>query len=166
MSSYTKVIRFDSLSIWRECQRLMNKKVVATNGCFDILHRGHVSCLQKARDLGDLLIVGVNSDRAVRELKGENRPVNAQEDRAAVIAALECVDFVVIFDQVRAAEFLAAVQPDVWAKGGDYTIDTLDAEEVATVRQNNGQIEIIPVIEGYSTTRTIHQLKTEEGDEQ
>lgn len=159
MRSYSKVIRLDRLPEWRDYQRLTHQKVVATNGCFDILHRGHVACLQKARELGDLLIVGMNSDRAVQQLKGEGRPINTQEDRAYVLAALECVDFVVIFDNVKATDFLIAAQPDTWVKGGDYTLETLDREEVEIVREDGGHIEIIPTLKGYSTTRSLHQLQ-------
>lgn len=153
----SKVIRFDAIQLWREYTRLTLQRVVATNGCFDILHRGHVEYLAKAKRHGDLLIVGVNSDSAVRELKGDGRPINSQEDRAHVIAGLDVVDMVVIFDSMRADEFLRAVQPDVWAKGGDYTIDTLDKGEVEAVLDNGGVIEIIPLSQGYSTTSTLER---------
>lgn len=154
-----KVIRFDALPLWREYTRLTQHVVVATNGCFDLLHRGHLEYLAKARSLGSLLIVGVNSDRAVRQLKGPTRPINAQEDRAFVLAGLDMVDMVVIFDAVRAAEFLGAVKPNIWAKGGDYTLDTLDKDEVQAVQANNGAIEIIPLSSGYSTTSTLEKIK-------
>jgi rfaE bifunctional protein nucleotidyltransferase chain/domain len=151
---YTKIIRADSLPIWREYHRQIGKRVVATNGCFDILHRGHVTYLRKARELGDILIVGVNSDRSVRELKGPNRPVNTQEDRAVILAALEAVDQVVVFDDLTAEQFLTAVQPHVWVKGGDYTYETLDQAEVAAV-EKTGEVVIIPAVAGYSTTRCL-----------
>lgn len=154
-----KVIRYDALPIWRDYTRLTQHVVVATNGCFDLLHRGHIEYLTKARQLGSVLIVGVNSDRAVRQLKGDGRPINAQEDRAFVLAGLDVVDMVVIFDDVRAAGFLDAVKPNIWAKGGDYTIDTLDRDEVKAVQANNGAIEIIPLSSGYSTTSTLERAK-------
>jgi rfaE bifunctional protein nucleotidyltransferase chain/domain len=153
----SKVIRIDSIPVWRDYARLTLQRVVATNGCFDILHRGHVEYLAKAKRHGDLLIVGVNSDRAVRELKGDGRPINSQEDRAHVVAGLDVVDIVVIFDSMRADEFLRAAKPDVWAKGGDYTIDTLDKGEVEAVLDNKGVIEIIPLSQGYSTTSTLER---------
>jgi rfaE bifunctional protein nucleotidyltransferase chain/domain len=156
---YTKVIRFESLALWREYNRQIGKRVVATNGCFDILHRGHITYLQKARALGDILIVGINSDRSVQELKGEGRPINVQEDRAAVVAALESVDQVVIFDELRADKFLAAVQPDVWVKGGDYTIESLDQTEVATVKEGGGDVAILPIVAGRSTTRCLRLIE-------
>lgn len=127
-------------------------EVVATNGCFDIIHRGHIEYLCKAKQLGSLLVVGVNSDQSVRSLKGDSRPINRQEDRAFVLSALSMVDLVVIFDGTRATEFLDAAKPNVWAKGGDYTLDTLDKDEVKTVLDNRGSIEIISMTQGYSTT--------------
>lgn len=117
--------------------------------------------LKKARELGDILMVGVNSDRSVRELKGEDRPINTQEDRAAVLAALEMVDQVVVFDDLRADKFLAAVQPDIWVKGGDYTLETLDAQEVEVIRKF-GDVVIIPAVAGYSTTRCLHLIEKAE----
>lgn len=161
---YTKVIRFDALQMWRDYNRTIGKRIVATNGCFDILHRGHVTYLKKARELGDILIVGVNSDRSVRELKGEGRPVNCQEDRAAVLAALEVVDAVVIFDDLRAQKFLLTLRPDTWVKGGDYTDETLDAQEVAAVKYGGGDVVIVPIVAGYSTTRSLHLLEAAEAE--
>jgi rfaE bifunctional protein nucleotidyltransferase chain/domain len=160
-----KTLRFDSLDTWREFMRLTSRRVVATNGCFDLLHRGHVTYLAKAKEMGDVLIVGVNSDRSVRELKGESRPVNTQEDRMAVLAALEVVDYVVIFDETSANNFLAAVQPHVWVKGGDYTEDSLDAKEVATVKECGGEIVIVPVVAGLSTTRCLSLIQAAEAAE-
>ncbi|MDQ3082730.1 MAG: adenylyltransferase/cytidyltransferase family protein, partial [Gemmatimonadota bacterium] len=102
---------------------------MATNGCFDLLHAGHVRYLAQARDLGDALVVGVNGDASVRAIKGDTRPLNSEADRAEVLAALECVDFVTIFSEVRATNFLRRAAPAIYVKGGDYRPDTLDAEE-------------------------------------
>jgi len=107
----------------RQEARRSGRQVVFTNGCFDVLHRGHVEYLAEARKMGDLLIVGLNSDRSVRALKGEGRPVMSEKDRAAVLAALACVDYVVVFDEVSVERLVAALLPDVLAKGGDYALD-------------------------------------------
>ena len=118
---------------WRASYRATGKKLVVTNGCFDLLHLGHVTYLETARHLGDALLVGINSDTAARQLKGAGRPVNSEADRAAVLAALASVDGVCIFKEPTAATFLAAARPDIYVKGGDYTLDTLNQEERRTV---------------------------------
>src|SRR5213076_1759904 len=127
----------DLMDVPKRCEELRagGKKVVATNGCFDLLHVGHVRYLQAARALGDALAVGVNGDKSVRELKGENRPLNNEHDRAEVLAALECIDFVTIFPEARATRLLELVRPAVYAKGGDYTAETLNAEERAALEK-------------------------------
>jgi rfaE bifunctional protein nucleotidyltransferase chain/domain len=158
---YRKVIRLDALPIWREFTRLTQHRVVATNGCFDLLHRGHVEYLHRAKKLGSLLIVGVNSDEAVRLLKGLSRPINNQRDRAFVLTGLEAVDNVVIFDSTEATQFLDLAMPDVWVKAGDYTLETLNKDEVETVHRHKGRIEILPFVDGYSTTQTISKLNTD-----
>jgi D-glycero-beta-D-manno-heptose 1-phosphate adenylyltransferase len=152
-----KIIAYPELSNWRQ-QFRGGRKLVVTNGCFDLLHLGHVTYLEKARNLGDLLLVGVNSDAAVRGLKGEGRPVNNENDRAAVLAALEAVDAVCIFPDVRATQFLGAAQPDIYVKGGDYTLETLDQSERRTVEQSGGRIELIPFVPGKSTTGLLQKL--------
>ena len=134
--------------------------MVATNGCFDLLHVGHVRFLQEARKCGDLLIVGVNGDRSVRELKGEGRPVNGEGDRAEVVAGLGCVDAVVIFPQKRATEFLRAVRPEVYVKGGDYQADQLDKDEVKVVTDGGGEVQVMALTPGRSTTAVLQKLKT------
>jgi rfaE bifunctional protein nucleotidyltransferase chain/domain len=139
--------------------RRRGRRVVATNGCFDLLHFGHVSYLQRARALGDLLIVGLNGDQSVRELKGAGRPLVPQRQRAAVLAALACVDAVVIFPQKRAHRFLAIVRPDVYVKGGDYRPDTLDARERAVLTNLGSRIRILPFVKGFSTTRLIGKIR-------
>jgi rfaE bifunctional protein nucleotidyltransferase chain/domain len=154
-----KIIPYADLSTWR-AQFRGKKRLVVTNGCFDLLHLGHVTYLENARNHGDILFVGVNSDAAVRGLKGEGRPVNSESDRAAVLAALESVDAVCIFPDVRATSFLAAAQPDIYAKGGDYTLDTLDQAERRTVEQAGGKIVLIPFVPGKSTTGLLKKLAT------
>lgn len=146
------------MSALRDGMDSAGRKLVFTNGCFDLLHAGHVRYLQQARALGDALVVGLNSDRSVRELKGEGRPLNAQDDRAEVLAALGCVDFVVIFDGKRATELLRAVRPHVYAKGGDYTTDSLDPEERAALESCGAEIKILPLVPGRSTTALLGKI--------
>jgi rfaE bifunctional protein nucleotidyltransferase chain/domain len=134
------------------------KRLVLTNGCFDLLHVGHVRYLQAARELGDALAVALNSDASVRALKGEGRPINPENDRAEVLAALECVDYVAIFSEMRATRFLEAVQPAIYVKGGDYTLETLDREERAALEKIGAEIKILPLQPGYSTSRLISRL--------
>ena len=133
-------------------------KVVITNGCFDLLHVGHVRYLEAAARLGNNLIVGVNADWAVTALKGPGRPVNITLDRLYVLAALSCVSYVVPLDSIRVDGFIRDLQAAVWVKGGDYTIDTLDKGEVAAANDVGTRIEIIPVVPGYSTTSTLKRL--------
>jgi rfaE bifunctional protein nucleotidyltransferase chain/domain len=124
-----------------------------------LLHLGHVRYLQAARRLGDVLAVGLNGDRSVRELKGSGRPINNEADRAEVLAALECVDLVAIFPEIRATEFILAAQPAIYAKGGDYTSETLNAEERAALQEVGAEIRIIPFEKGYSTSLLLEQLR-------
>jgi rfaE bifunctional protein nucleotidyltransferase chain/domain len=153
-----KVMAWDKLPDWRAALRASEKKLVVTNGCFDILHLGHVSYLESARALGDALLVGVNGDGSARQLKGPGRPVNGEGDRAAVLAALASVDGVCIFQDKRAVTFLAAVQPDIYVKGGDYTLDTLDQDERRAVESAGGKIAIIPFVPGKSTTALLEKI--------
>jgi rfaE bifunctional protein nucleotidyltransferase chain/domain len=154
----TKIVTAEQLSVIAADLRSASRKLVATNGCFDLLHVGHVRYLQSARKLGDALVVGINGDASVRALKGEARPINNESDRAEVVAALECVDYVTIFPEVRATAFLRAARPAVYAKGGDYQTETLDPEERGTLESVGAEIRIIPFEEGYSTSRLIEQL--------
>jgi rfaE bifunctional protein nucleotidyltransferase chain/domain len=134
------------------------RRIVFTNGCFDLLHAGHVRYLQQARGLGDALVVGLNSDRSVRELKGEGRPLNSQDDRAEVLAALGCVDYVVVFDGKRATDLLRTVRPHVYAKGGDYTPASLDPEERGALEACGADIKILPLVPGRSTTALVGKI--------
>ena len=154
----TKIVRLKELSDRCEKLRSAGKKIVATNGCFDLLHVGHVRYLQAARALGDLLIVGLNGDRSVHALKGTGRPITLESDRAEILAALACVDLVTIFPEVRATKFLAAVRPAIYVKGGDYTSGTLDEEEREILKDLEATIRIIPFEAGYSTSGLIEQI--------
>lgn len=131
-------------------------RVVFTNGCFDILHAGHVRYLTAARALGDVLILGLNSDASVRRLKGASRPVNSETDRAEVVGALKSVDYVVIFGEDTAEELIEKVRPDVYVKGGDYTRETLP--EARIVERYGGEVAFIPLVEGKSTTGIIAKM--------
>jgi len=153
-----KIISWDDLPRWRETLRQRGQKLVVTNGCFDLLHLGHVTYLEKARNLGAALLIGVNSDDAVRQLKGPDRPVSPEFDRAAVLAALECVTGVCIFQEKRATRFLGHAQPDIYVKGGDYTLETLDQDERRVVEQAGGKIVILPFVPGKSTTATLEKI--------
>lgn len=158
MNFREKIIGWDTLPKWRAAMRSSGKRLVVTNGCFDLLHVGHVTYLETARQQGDALLVGVNGDAAVRQLKGLDRPVNPETDRAAVLAALESVDGVCIFAEATATRFLAAARPDVYVKGGDYTLDTLNSEERHTVEQAGGKIVIVPCVPGKSTTALLEKI--------
>lgn len=132
------------------------KKVVFTNGVFDILHRGHVEYLEQARQKGDVLILGLNTDRSARKLKGAGRPIVPQEDRAFVLAGLECVDYVCLFDEETPAELIRAIRPDVLVKGGDYKIEDIVGREV--VRENGGEVFTIPTVPGKSTSGVLSRI--------
>ena len=153
-----KIIAWDKLPEWRAAMRASGKRLVVTNGCFDLLHLGHVTYLETARQQGDALLVGVNGDEAVRQLKGPDRPVNPEHDRAAVLAALESVSGVCIFAEATATRFLAAAQPDIYVKGGDYTLDTLNQDERRTVEEAGGKIVIMPCVAGKSTTALLRKI--------
>jgi D-glycero-beta-D-manno-heptose 1-phosphate adenylyltransferase len=153
-----KIISWEKLPAWRAAIRARNQKLVVTNGCFDILHLGHVTYLEEARNQGDALLVGVNSDAATRELKGSNRPVNNENDRAAVLGALESVTGVCIFNEKSALRFLVAAQPDIYIKGGDYTLETLNQEERRAMEQVGAKIVIVPVVPGKSTTALLEKI--------
>ena len=146
----------------QECARLgsLGKKLVFTNGCFDLLHVGHVRYLEAARALGDALAVAVNGDASVRALKGTSRPINSEQDRAEVLAALECVDFVTIFPDVRVTNLAREVRPHIYAKGGDYTVESLHAEERSALEAAGAEIAILPLVPGKSTTATIAKWKS------
>lgn len=156
---YFKVLTLQQAARWAVAARRRGQRIVVTNGCFDLLHFGHVSSLQCAKKLGGLLVVGLNGDNSVRQLKGPGRPLVPQKQRAAVLAALACVDAVVIFPQVRAHRFLAAVRPDIYVKGGDYRPDTFDPRERAVLTAVGSKIRILPFVKGFSTTGLIEKIR-------
>ena len=158
MNFRDKIIAWDDLPKWRETFRATGKKLVVTNGCFDILHLGHVTYLENARNFGDALLIGVNSDAAVNGLKGPGRPVNSETDRAAVLAALASVAGVCIFTDTTATRFLAAAQPDIYVKGGDYTLETLNQDERRAVESTGGKIVLVPFVPGKSTTGLLEKI--------
>lgn len=139
--------------------KLHQQKIVFTNGCFDVLHFGHVHYLLQAKELGDILVVGLNSDDSVRRLKGPSRPINGEKERAFVLAALTCVDYIVVFEEDTPKELIETVRPDVLVKGGDYALDQIVGADFVT--RNGGSVTTLPFVEGFSSTRIIEQLKTE-----
>jgi len=153
-----KVLSLDALPAWRSALRVQGKRLVVTNGCFDILHAGHVTYLDAARQQGDALLVGLNNDASVRQLKGEKRPINSEDDRAAVLAALQAVDAVCIFPELRATRFLALAQPDIYVKGGDFTVEQLPKEERDMVASFGGRIVMLGFVPGRSTTALQEKL--------
>lgn len=137
----------------------MSKKIIATNGCFDILHVGHLRYLGASKKLGDHLVVGLNSDSSVKELKGESRPINSQEDRKEMLLGLEVVDEVIIFDETTACEFLKKVKPDIYTKGGDYSPEEVkNWPEYKTAQELGCKIELIDFVDGKSSTKIIEKL--------
>lgn len=149
----------DRLSFARSCSawRAAGRSVVFTNGCFDILHRGHLDYLSKAASLGNMLVVGVNTDSSVRRLKGDSRPINNEQDRLFALASLLFVDAVCLFDEDTPAALIDEVKPDVLVKGGDYTLDRIVGAKEVMAR--GGKVEIIPFLEGYSTTGLIEKIR-------
>ncbi len=155
-----KVLTSAQLTPLLDQARAMNKKIVFTNGCFDLMHVGHTRYLQAAKQLGDLLIVGVNSDESVRSLsKAPDRPIVGETQRAEVVAALGCVDFVVIFTEPDPMNLIKALQPDVLVKGGDWPIDRIIGREV--VESRGGIVKTIPLIPGMSTTAIIQRIRSQ-----
>lgn len=142
----------EALLQWRETLRKEGRRLVLTNGCFDLLHRGHAQYLLGARNAGDALLVLLNSDESVRALKGPTRPVNTQEDRAYLLACLSFVDGVYIFSSSRCDQEIALIQPDIYAKGADYTVEKLDKGELAALQSCDAKIAFIPLVPGLSTT--------------
>nr|WP_162138620.1 D-glycero-beta-D-manno-heptose 1-phosphate adenylyltransferase [Pseudodesulfovibrio piezophilus] len=143
----------------RKAELMPGHKLVFTNGCFDVLHPGHVDLLSRARSLGDSLILGLNSDESVKMLgKGDDRPVNPQEERAFVLAGLECVDYIVIFHESTPLELIKAARPDVLVKGGDWAVDQIVGNDVVT--KAGGEVHSLPLLEGYSTTGFLEKIRT------
>ena len=139
--------------------RSENKKVVFTNGCFDLIHLGHIEILARSSDFGDKLIIGVNSDLSIKKLKGKNRPIIEESSRIKQLSALEFVDAVVVFDEDTPLKLIETIKPDVITKGGDYTTKNIVGNEV--VSQKNGEVIIIPLTQGYSTTSILNKIKND-----
>jgi len=154
-SNSEKIISLDDFL--KQKDRLTDKKIVFTNGCFDLLHPGHVDYLERARALGDVLVVGLNSDESVRRLKGPKRPINAEMDRALVLAGLGCVNFVIIFSEDTPYNLIKAVQPDVLVKGGDWPIDKIVGKDIVLAK--GGEVKSLDFLPGYSTTSLIDKIK-------
>jgi rfaE bifunctional protein nucleotidyltransferase chain/domain len=150
----------ESLAQLRQELDAKGQKMVFTNGCFDLLHTGHVRYLQQAAALGDALVVAINSDASVRQLKGPTRPINAELDRAEVIAALRCVHSVTLFTDARVTSLIQQIRPHIYAKGGDYTPDTLDPGEKAALDAAGTAIHILSLVPGRSTTATLEKLSS------
>ena len=140
-------------------RRSAGRKIVLTNGCFDLFHAGHALYLQAARELGDLLVVAVNSDRAVAELKGPGRPLCSQEARCQVLAGMLCVDYITVFDDADATDTICRLAPDVWAKGGDLNLDTIPPQQRAILEEMGTEIVFLPLLEGYSTTALVEKAR-------
>jgi D-glycero-beta-D-manno-heptose 1-phosphate adenylyltransferase len=158
MSFRAQIIPLDALPAWRKQFRDSGRTLVVTNGCFDLLHLGHVTYLEVARQRGDALLVGVNGDQSVRGLKGPSRPVNSEADRAGVLAGLRTVEAVSIFPEKRAVRFLELAQPDIYVKGGDYTLETIDPEERRTLEDAGARIVFLPFLTGKSTSALLKQI--------
>ncbi|MCE0483281.1 MAG: adenylyltransferase/cytidyltransferase family protein [Methylacidiphilales bacterium] len=156
--TFGKILTLAEAPAFREQLRREGRKVVATNGCFDLLHIGHLRYLTQARAFGDFLWLGLNGDASVCDLKGPGRPLVAEADRAELLAAWRMVDVVTIFPEVRATSFLRAVQPDIYVKGGDYTPESLNAEEGAVLHECGARIEIVKFVPGRSTTSLVEKM--------
>lgn len=152
-----KILDEERLSLWLDDCRKNNKSIVFSNGCFDIIHRGHIEYLAKASDLGDKFIIGLNTDASIKRLKGPSRPVNNQDARAIVLAALQFVDAVVLFDEDTPYNLIKAVQPDVLVKGNDYKPEDIVGYDIVTAK--GGVVTTVELVEGYSTTNTIAKMK-------
>lgn len=155
-----KILSHQELRNERERLRAGGKKLVFTNGVFDILHVGHVRYLQQARELGDALVVAINSDRSARELKGDARPLMNDNERAEILAALACVDYVTIFDDISPRALVAELLPDVLVKGGDYTVDQIHGRE--EVEAAGGRVVSLPFVKGVSTSKVIERIRAEQ----
>lgn len=152
MNPEKKVMNPESAVEWRASMRFANKKVVLTNGCFDLLHRGHAEYLLAARSQGDALIILLNSDISVRQLKGPSRPVNTEADRSYLLACFSFVDAVMVFDDLRCTRQIELLRPDIYVKGGDYTVETLDPEERGALQNIGAEIRFIPFVAGLSSS--------------
>lgn len=161
-NSSKHICDLDQLIVLVASHRIAGRKIVFTNGCFDILHAGHVSYLQRAKVLGDILIIGVNSDNSIRRLKGSTRPINPLEDRMQVLAALACVDYLIPFEEDSPSHLISKLHPNIYVKGGDYTKETLP--ETPVVEEYGGVIEFLPFLENRSTSKIIERISQGKND--
>lgn len=151
-----KIIEFNNLDKLSNELKTNKKSIVLTNGCFDILHIGHLRYLKKAKELGDILIIGLNSDKSVKSLKGESRPLNNENDRAEMLTYIEFIDYITIFEDKTAEKLIDNIKPDIYVKGGDYNIDNLPEKDV--LLKNNVKTVFLPFVSGYSTTNIISKF--------
>jgi D-beta-D-heptose 7-phosphate kinase/D-beta-D-heptose 1-phosphate adenosyltransferase len=152
----SKIASLESARILVKSWQSSGQKVVFTNGCYDLLHPGHIHLLHRSRDLGDRLIVGLNTDASVRRLKGDTRPIVAEMDRAAIVSALGCVDLVVLFDEDTPLQLIQAIKPDILVKGEDYRLDQVVGRDV--VESYGGGVCLVPLLQGYSTTQITEKI--------
>ena len=143
----------NQVTSWKQ----VGEKVVFTNGCFDIIHRGHIEVLAQTADLGDRLIIGINSDSSIQKLKGKNRPIIEEKSRAILLASLSFVDAVILFSEDTPINLISTLKPDILSKGGDYEISTIVGHEV--VQENGGQVILVPFVDGFSSTTIIDKIK-------
>ena len=153
----SKIYNIDTLTTQVEQWKKSGNKIVFTNGCFDIIHRGHIEVLASTADLGNKLIIGLNSDQSIQNIKGEGRPIIDEQSRAILLAALSFVDAIILFSQDTPLKLIGALLPNVLAKGGDYEIENIVGHEI--VQQNGGKIKLVPFIDGYSSTSIIKKIK-------
>ena len=153
----SKIFSLDKLKNQVNAWKKAGKKVVFTNGCFDIIHRGHIEVLALTANLGDKLIIGINSDQSIQKLKGEDRPIIDEQSRAILLAALSFVDAIVLFSEDTPLKLINALLPDVLAKGGDYEIETIVGHEI--VQKNGGKVKLVPFLDGFSSTTIIDKIK-------
>ena len=152
-----KIFSLENLKIQVEKWKATGEKVVFTNGCFDIIHQGHIEVLARTADLGTKLIVGLNSDSSIQKLKGKNRPIIQQQSRSILLASFSFVDAVVLFSEDTPIDLISTLLPDVLAKGGDYKIETIVGHEI--VQKNGGEIILVPFVDGFSSTTIIEKIK-------
>ena len=154
----SKILDPQKLASIIDQDRDAGRKIVFTNGCFDILHRGHIEYLSDASDLGDIFIIGLNSDDSIRSIKGENRPAVDEESRAFTLAAFEFVDYIVLFSEDTPSELMKILLPDIWVKGGDYK-NIEDLPEYRILIENGGEVVVLPYVEGFSTTDIYNKIQ-------
>ncbi|WP_116545022.1 D-glycero-beta-D-manno-heptose 1-phosphate adenylyltransferase [Pontibacter virosus] len=159
MNSKDKILSLPDLQVQVQAWHNQGQKIVFTNGCFDILHLGHVDYLEKARQLGDKLVLGLNTDASISRIKGPSRPLQDEMSRARVMASLLFVDAVVFFDEDTPLELIKAVQPDILVKGDDYTIENIVGQDVVTAR--GGEVKTVPLVKGYSTTNVVKKIENQ-----